>query len=248
MLILPSSIINPIKLVFLVRSLHFLIATSICSSCTLFKTYLTCSLCFFSLSKQIIIILRYTITNLLRCSPNMLLICFQNVTSAFISLNCITNSLYSPFFNLKATFYLLPSLILIQWYAYLRSIFIKIFALPILFQISLIKGKGYLFFLVILFNCLQSIHILSFLFFFRINNTGYPTNNCDSLMYPFYKFSQTNSLSATNSVLVSLQIGKNFRLIPSSNSILQSYTVYFNSLSLSSDYNFSLYLQYLFST
>jgi len=54
-------------------------------------------------------LLRYTIINLLRCSPNILLIRFWNITSIFISLNYITNSLYSPSFNLKAAFYLLPS-------------------------------------------------------------------------------------------------------------------------------------------
>ena len=180
------------------------------------------SLCSSLLSKQIIILLRYTITNLSRCSSNILLICFQNVTSIFISPNYITNSLYSSSFNLKAAFYLLPFLILIQQYAYLRSIFIKIFMLPILSQILLIKGKEYLSFLVMLFNYLQSIHILSFLFFFGMNSTGYSTNNCNGLIYPLCKFSWINSLSAINSVLVSLQIGKNFRLIPSSNSILQS--------------------------
>jgi len=57
--------------------------------------------------------LRYTIINLSKCSPNTLLIRFWNVTSAFISLNYITNGLYSPFFDLKAAFYLSPSLILI---------------------------------------------------------------------------------------------------------------------------------------
>ena len=54
--------------------------------------------------KQIIILLRYTITNLSKCSPRILLIRFQNIASAFINLNCITNSLYSPSFNLKATY------------------------------------------------------------------------------------------------------------------------------------------------
>jgi len=58
-------------------------------------------------------LLRYAITNLSRCSPNILLIRFWNVAGAFISLNCITNGLYSPSFDLKAAFYLSPSLILI---------------------------------------------------------------------------------------------------------------------------------------
>ena len=112
-LILPSLIINPIKSVFFIKNSHFLIATGICFSYSLFKTHLTCSLCSFLLSKQIIILLRYTITNSLRYFPNTLLIRFQNVTSAFISPNCITNGLYSPSFDLKAAFHLLPSLILI---------------------------------------------------------------------------------------------------------------------------------------
>jgi len=113
MLIFPSSIINPIKLVFLVKNSHFLITTSICSSYSLFKTYLIYSLYSSSLIKWIIMLLRYTIINSLRYSSNILLIYFWNITSAFISPNCITSSLYSPSFNLKAAFYLLPSLILI---------------------------------------------------------------------------------------------------------------------------------------
>jgi len=48
------------------------------------------------------------------------------------------------------------------------------------------------------------MHILSFLFFFRINNTGYPTDDYNGLIYPLHKFSYINSLSATDLVLVSL--------------------------------------------
>ena len=113
MLIFPSLIINPIKSVFLIKNSHFLITTSIYSSCSLFKTYLTCSPYSFLLIKQMIILSRYTIINLSRCSPNILIIRFWNITSIFISLNCITNGLYSPSFDLKAAFYLSPSLILI---------------------------------------------------------------------------------------------------------------------------------------
>jgi len=58
-------------------------------------------------------LLRYAIINSSRCSSNILLIRFWNITSAFISPNYITNGLYSPSFDLKAAFYLLPSLILI---------------------------------------------------------------------------------------------------------------------------------------
>jgi len=57
--------------------------------------------------------LRYAIINSSRYSSNILLIRFWNVTGAFISPNYITNGLYSPSFDLKAAFYLLPSLILI---------------------------------------------------------------------------------------------------------------------------------------
>jgi len=48
------------------------------------------------------------------------------------------------------------------------------------------------------------MYMLSFPFFLGINNTKYPTDNYNGLIYPFYKFSWINSLSATNSVLVSL--------------------------------------------
>ena len=78
--------INLTKLVFLVKNSHFLIATGIFSSCSLFKTYLIYSLCSSLLSKQIIMSSRYTITNLSRYSPNTLLIRFWNVAGAFISL------------------------------------------------------------------------------------------------------------------------------------------------------------------
>jgi len=58
-------------------------------------------------------LLRYTIINLFKYSSNTLLIRFLNITNIFISLNNITNSLYSPSFNLITAFYLLPFLILI---------------------------------------------------------------------------------------------------------------------------------------
>ena len=38
------------------------------------------------------------------------------------------------------------------------------------------------------------MHILNFPFFFSINNTKYPTDDCDSQIYPFLRFSLTNSL------------------------------------------------------
>ena len=64
------------------------------------------------------------------------------------------------------------------------------------------------------------MYILNFPFFFSINNTKYPINNCDSQIYPFLKFSLTNSLKAKFSVSVNLYIKKNFNIIPSSKSIL----------------------------
>ena len=50
---------------------------------------------------------RYAIINVSKCSFNTLLILFWNIAGVFISLNCIINNLYNPFFNLKAAFYLL---------------------------------------------------------------------------------------------------------------------------------------------
>ena len=140
------------KSVFYIKNSHFLITTGIYSSYSLLKTYSTYSPYSSSVIKQIIISLRYAIIYLSKYSPRILLIYFQNIAGVFINLNYITNGLYSPSFNLKATFYLLPSLILISQYAYLRSIFVKIYILPILSQILLIKGKGYLSFLIMLFN------------------------------------------------------------------------------------------------
>ena len=77
------------------------------------------------------------------------------------------------------------------------------------------------------------MHILNFPFFFGINNTGYPTNNCDGWIYPFFRFSLTNSLKAKFSVSVNLYIGKNFSIIPGFRLILESYNIYSASLLLS---------------
>ena len=64
------------------------------------------------------------------------------------------------------------------------------------------------------------MHILNFPFFFSINNTRYPTNNCNSQIYPFLRFSLTNSLKAKFFISVNLYIKKNFNIIPSSRLIL----------------------------
>ena len=64
------------------------------------------------------------------------------------------------------------------------------------------------------------MHILNFPFFFGINNTGYSTNDYNSQIYSFLKFSLTNSLKAKFSVFVNLYIGKNFGVILSFRSIL----------------------------
>ena len=41
------------------------------------------------------------------------------------------------------------------------------------------------------------MHILNFLFFFGMNNTKYPINNYNSWIYPFLKFSLTNSFKVS---------------------------------------------------
>ena len=64
------------------------------------------------------------------------------------------------------------------------------------------------------------MHILNFLFFFGINNTKYPTNDYNGWIYPFLRFSLTNSLKAKFSVSINLYIRKNFSIIPSFKSIL----------------------------
>ena len=64
------------------------------------------------------------------------------------------------------------------------------------------------------------MYILNFPFFFGMNNTRYPTNNCDGWIYPFLKFSLINSLKAKFSVSINLYIGKNFSVISGFRSIL----------------------------
>ena len=79
-----------------------------------YKTHLTYPLYSFLLLKQIIILLKYTITKSFRYSPNTQLNLLQNITGAFINLNYNTIGLNKPFLVLNAPFYLFPSLILIQ--------------------------------------------------------------------------------------------------------------------------------------
>ena len=64
------------------------------------------------------------------------------------------------------------------------------------------------------------MHILNFLFFFDINNTKYPADDYNSQIYPFLRFSLTNSLKAKFSVFINLYIRKNFSIISSFKSIL----------------------------
>ena len=64
------------------------------------------------------------------------------------------------------------------------------------------------------------MHILNFPFFFGINNTRYPTNDYNSWIYPFLRFSLTNSLKAKFSISVNLYIKKNFSIVFSSRLIL----------------------------
>ena len=64
------------------------------------------------------------------------------------------------------------------------------------------------------------MHILNFPFFFGMNNTGYPINNYNGQIYPFFRFSLINSLKAKFSISINLYIKKNFSTIPSFSLIL----------------------------
>ena len=57
------------------------------------------------------------------------------------------------------------------------------------------------------------MHIINFLFFFGMNNTGYSVNNCNGQIYPFLKFSLTNSFKVKFFVFVNLYIRKNFSTV-----------------------------------
>ena len=52
------------------------------------------------------------------------------------------------------------------------------------------------------------MYILNFPFFFSMNNTGYPANNYNGLIYPFLKFSLINSHKAKFSISVNLLRGE----------------------------------------
>ena len=60
----------------------------------------------------------------------------------------------------------------------------------------------------------------NFPFFFGVNNTGYPTNNCEGLILLSLRFSLIKSLSAYCLTSVNLYIRKNLRLIPGSRLII----------------------------
>ena len=64
------------------------------------------------------------------------------------------------------------------------------------------------------------MHILNFPFFFGMNNIGYPTNNYNSWIYLFFRFSLTNSFKAKFSISVNLYIKKNFNIVLSFRLIL----------------------------
>ena len=64
------------------------------------------------------------------------------------------------------------------------------------------------------------MYIFNFPFFFSMNNTRYPANNCDGWIYPFFRFSLMNSFKAKFSVFVNLYIRKNFSVVLSFRLIL----------------------------
>ena len=98
-----------------------------------------------------------------------------------------------------------------------------------------------------LFSCQQLMYIFNFPFFFSINSTRYPANNCNSQIYPFLRFSLINSYRAVVLVFINLQTRKNFIIVLGLSLILQSYNAYFASLLLFRPHSLAN-LQYLFNT
>ena len=78
---------------------------------------------------------------------------------------------------------------------------------------TLLKHTNNQSFFIILFNCLQLMHILSFPFFLGINNTKQPINNCENLIFPNCRFSLINSLNTCCFISVNLYIKKNLKLV-----------------------------------
>ena len=75
-------------------------------------------------------------------SLNSSFIMIWNIAGELVSLKNITIGSKGPSSVVKATFYLSSSLILTLLYPHLKSIFIKIFFIPIFSKTSDIKGRG----------------------------------------------------------------------------------------------------------
>ena len=81
-------------------------------------------------------------------SLNRLFIIAWKVAGEFVNPKYMTMGSYALICVMNATFHLSPSLILTLLYPYLKSNFVNTFLFPTLSNMSVMRGKGYLFFIV----------------------------------------------------------------------------------------------------
>jgi len=118
-------------------------------SSSLFNTSSTSLLCFSSVSVVTIILsMNVAVSPWLIISQNRLFIIVWKVAREFVSLKYMTVSSYVLMCIVNAIFYLLPFLILISLYLYLRLGFVNTFFFPTLSRISAIRGRRYPFFTI----------------------------------------------------------------------------------------------------
>ena len=128
---------------------------------------------------------KYTKVKLSRNSLNAQLIYLQKVLGALASLKGVTSYLYNLNYIQKAVIYSCPSVILILQKAAVISSFVYQVAHLIMFKVSLVKGRGYLSFLVRVLRALQSTQNRNPPPSFRIKSTGKAARELLALINPF---------------------------------------------------------------
>ena len=118
-------------------------------SSSLFNTFSTNSSCPSSVSVATrMSSINITVFSWFMRSWNRSFIIIWKVARELVNLKYITVGSYAPICIVNAAFHLSPSLILTLLYPYLRSSFINTFLFPTPSSISIIRGKGYPFFII----------------------------------------------------------------------------------------------------
>lgn len=139
---------------------------------------------------------------------NILLINYQNITSALVNPNSIIVYSQYLYLVLKAVFYSLPFLILIEQYAYLKSSCIKILVPYKQSCNSSALSSAYQSLIITLLSLQQSITLYtSTMSFFSIKKSSIPTRDINSLIYSFFSALSIKAFSIFSLALKSTIIG-----------------------------------------